>query len=926
MKRATKLSVVFAALMLLVSTIGFEPADAARRKPGVEAQRQRANAAAKAARVRKARQDRVVKHLKARPQREAEQRKASAIARDGMRALHGREAAQRSGRSARVRTAGPVTNVTITPTTNLAPGQSVQITGSGLTAGSYFFAVECANDGGQGVIDCDLANYRPVITAPDGTVDFQMRVNRRIRLSDGSVYDCGQAPNVCNISWVDLGNAVETAAVPISFDPNAAPAITLSVSPSTNLVHLQTVTFSGTATAFTELDLVQCPTGADPSTCANTARGYAFVGSNGKYTDTMNVRRIIGRPGNTVDCATPNACELVASEYFSLDLVARVPLSFNPNGPVPPPVVVTASPSTGLLHGQDVSVTGSGFDPFDYGSVTQCSLDTQGQLDACRSSNSFVSIDAAGAFTTTISVTRRLWSYSGVFVDCAEIQCVIIADSGFGTTARANISFDGTVAPPPPPAASVTPSTGLVHAAPVTVEGVNFDRNADIEIEQCSEIAFVCRRQTQRTTSGADGSFSASVPLSRTLTDPFAGNQVDCADIANACYVNVWDSSSGYTVKTPILFAAGPLPVPPRARFDTKKALHDGRPVNIVGEGWFPGDEVSVRECALDLEGYPIGCISQDVDSVTVPTDGTFTTAFTPHRKVPTYGCVDGCDLKNAKPASHDVVLIDCLDEGVRCVATVQNYTDGSYVNVPMRFDRGAPLAPPPTLEVTPSTKLRDRQTITVTGKGFDAGAWVELGICQADSREYCGSYTSATADANGAISTPLTVRRSLGNGATGPRKCDVDGVRCTIVVLYTSSYLQSPVSVPIAFDRGSPIHQPTVTVTPTVGLVDGQTVHVTGSNFSPDSQVIFGQCTAFDNPVGGCSEPVFTMSDASGNIDATFNVASVLVVQDGNPNVDCSASPGACVIAVVDRSAGDFVVVPLTFGTVVTPTTRASN
>ena len=51
--------------------------------------------------------------------------------------------------------------------------------------------------------------------------------------------------------------------------------------------------------------------------------------------------------------------------------------------------------------------------------------------------------------------------------------------------------------------------------------------------------------------------------------------------------------------------------------------------------------------------------------------------------------------------------------------------------------------------------------------------------------------------------------------------------------------------TVPITFDGSIPLPPPpSLVVTPSTDLLDGQTVHVTGSGFDPDQQIGLAECS----------------------------------------------------------------------------------
>jgi hypothetical protein len=93
----------------------------------------------------------------------------------------------------------------------------------------------------------------------------------------------------------------------------------------------------------------------------------------------------------------------------------------------------------------------------------------------------------------------------------------------------------------------------------------------------------------------------------------------------------------------------------------------------------------------------------------------------------------------------------------------------------------------------------------------------------------------------------------------------------------------------------------PAVSVSPSTGLSDGQTVTVTGSGYSANSTVGIVQC-----PAGATSQDVCDgrtaqsfSADANGRYVKSATVYEVITDAHGTVT-DCGAAPGTCVVASV--------------------------
>jgi hypothetical protein len=96
------------------------------------------------------------------------------------------------------------------------------------------------------------------------------------------------------------------------------------------------------------------------------------------------------------------------------------------------------------------------------------------------------------------------------------------------------------------------------------------------------------------------------------------------------------------------------------------------------------------------------------------------------------------------------------------------------------------------------------------------------------------------------------------------------------------------------------PANSPSVTVTPSSGLNNAQSVHVVGSNFKPNEQLVVIECVDHGNSTGpsDCNVPhaKFTKSGASGGIDQMLQVYAKVKGQT-------CGSPLPCIVSVAPPS-----------------------
>src|SRR4051812_27668173 len=144
--------------------------------------------------------------------------------------------------------AGAAVTVTVDPSTGLADGQAVTITGMGFTPGASVGAAECSAAVAQSrsTSDCDLSNAPIVPADSSGTAVIHLRAKGSITTSNSGAVDCVNAAEPCIIGMgdtTDLMNSEKTGGAPITFDPNAPPVPppAVSLTPSDDLVDRQQV-------------------------------------------------------------------------------------------------------------------------------------------------------------------------------------------------------------------------------------------------------------------------------------------------------------------------------------------------------------------------------------------------------------------------------------------------------------------------------------------------------------------------------------------------------------------------------------------------------------------------------------------------------------------------------------------------------------
>jgi hypothetical protein len=254
----------------------------------------------------------------------------------------------------------------------------------------------------------------------------------------------------------------------------------ITVDPPDGLADGQEVTVTGTGFVPAEqVGLVMCvrqPEGvnAGQGGCDLTLVSYAVAGADGTVTATFTVRRVITTEVNgTVDCAeAPNRCSIGMGAIENYDRSGGTTVSFDPSIPPLPAPTFAVEPSTGVVHGQVVHVSGDGFFSDVY--LGQCTADGMW----CAGIGTVPELD--GHVESDVTVWRYLPGPSWMPVDCAASPgaCVLTASPMTNGSADPNtvpLTFDASGGGRPLPSISAVPTGSTPpDGASVTIVGQGF--------------------------------------------------------------------------------------------------------------------------------------------------------------------------------------------------------------------------------------------------------------------------------------------------------------------------------------------------------------------------------------------------------------------------------------------------------------------
>ncbi len=358
--------------------------------------------------------------------------------------------------------------ITVTPDADLVDGQAVTVQGTGFGDDAVTGILQCAK--GLGVDGCDDSSL-VIFNPPGNTFSRQFRVDAILHTAAGDI-DCRTHAAGCRLIANDHYSLSGAARADLGFDPDGPlePPPTVTVDPATDLVDGQVVNVTGGNLRPDEfLTLAQCPAGATDlyERCQNFFGLEADAGGN--FEQDYQVEALLetyyyaeGSPEGTprpepVDCRV-EACELVAVANDDIDRVGRAALSFDPDAPLRPDLVITVTPHQDLVDGQVVEVEAAGLTPDGPVDVVQCSLSSDLAGSGCELDRvHHLTADPAGEVATNYAVNEELDTPSGA-VDCTGYSnCILVAvdrsvpiDFGRGYVFE-SLSFRGDEVVPPDP-------------------------------------------------------------------------------------------------------------------------------------------------------------------------------------------------------------------------------------------------------------------------------------------------------------------------------------------------------------------------------------------------------------------------------------------------------------------------------------------
>lgn len=319
--------------------------------------------------------------------------------------------------------------------------------------------------------------------------------------------------------------------------------------------------------------------------------------------------------------------------------------------------------------------------------------------------------------------------------------------------------------------------------------------------------------------------------------------------------------------------------------------LLDGTQVTLTIAGLQPSSWGYALQCISGSEDFS-GCDTSDLVFLQPDTAGAATATL----RVDAMLVTRVYDPEDPEGPGQTVET-DCRESGACVVAVLAE--GGLATSAPLHFVADGSLAPPPVVTAEPDEPLTDGQTVTVNASGlvWSTQALVVHCVAEPTSPEDCDYATASYVDLaeDTGFTQDYRVSALIETPTHGTVDCrEVGG--CALAV--TSGSELSPAKtglVSLTFDPDAEVVPPTLTVSPDVDLVDGQTVNVDGSGFNSDRPwvdlLLCGSELSWDS----CQwVEAFPTLDENGAFNVDVQLAALLAFEGGD-ELDCRASAEPC-------------------------------
>jgi hypothetical protein len=257
----------------------------------------------------------------------------------------------------------------------------------------------------------------------------------------------------------------------------------------------------------------------------------------------------------------------------------------------PPDLEVTADPSTGLVDGQIIQVTGTGF-PEPLMEIFECRADAVDESGCDPDNAYFADLDSDGVVRESFPLDARIFDEAGNEFDCRSAPNACKIGVGFLTdfdqSAFALLDFDPDAPLLPVPTVTVTPDRNLRDQQIVKVRGEGLSSLFETFVYQC--IAGEPRSgetctfdQDVRAVADDRGRIAVDYRVEATLRPTITGEPFDCTAAPGACVIEIsqgFSASPDRFARTGLSFRrAAPSPAPTTTAPPTPPAAPPATPI-----------------------------------------------------------------------------------------------------------------------------------------------------------------------------------------------------------------------------------------------------------------------------------------------------------------------------------------------------------
>jgi hypothetical protein len=334
------------------------------------------------------------------------------------------------------------------------------------------------------------------------------------------------------------------------------------------------------------------------------------------------------------------------------------------------------------------------------------------------------------------------------------------------------------------------------------------------------------------------------------------------------------------------LTALHPASAAPSITVTPSTGLVEGQQVTVALSGFGAGESLLFGACPTG--GGLLSCDESSAVNVTVDASGRASVPFTVHLALNT-------------PNG----FVNCQASAGRCsLAVTTNPITSIVTSTPLLFvtpgpaRRGTASISSPVVDVTLAP-------IATTGATVNAAIAVDACAPNPQSAADCATAQYGGTDANGAGAVKRTMTASETTGSGQTLDCSVSGacvaavwdVRDFAATVATASYVVVPQTAG------------TFAVAPSIDLVDGQVVTLSGSGWSPGASLLVGECRHGATDVSGCdASSARTIRIAS---DGSFHQGYAVAASG---QLRCGAARFACDLVVAGNGLVLLGRVPIAF------------